>query len=165
MKKSVVLVVLLPLISQAQIRLCDTCPVPPAIDLSVSSDILHSQIERVLVDHTWMNSDEAILANMNRRADTILMSVNVPILQRFEFMAKIYRVVIDDYRSELAKAQLDARNADNSDDPTGFLHQGAKKIAGKKSTFKELIAEKQRALSRIIESRNKEMGELAEQVK
>lgn len=165
MKKTLVLIALLPVAAGAQIRLCDTCPAPPAIDLSVSSHILHSQIDRALGDHSWMNSEAAVLANMNRRIDTVLMSVNVPVLQRFEFMAKIYQVVIAEYRSELAKAQLDARNSDNSDDPTGYLYQAKKKIGARKATLKDLVAEKQRALARIIETRNKEMGELTEQVR
>jgi len=164
MRNSLVLIALLPVAAGAQMRLCDTCPDPPAIDLNIPAHLLHSQIERVLSDQHWMRSDEAILANMHRKVDTVLMSINVPVLQRFEFMSKIYQYVIADYRSELAKAELDARNPDAAEDPTGILHQGKSKLKGKRD-FTAIIAEKQRALDRVIESRNKEMGEMTEQVK
>jgi hypothetical protein len=165
MKKSLVLAMMLPLVSEAQIRLCDSCPAPPAIDLSLSGDAYHQQFERAFNDHSWLSSDEAALANLNRKVDTILMSINVPILQRFEFMAKIYQVVIADYRAELAQVQLEARSIDTSDDPTGYMHQAKLKLKGKKPDVKAIIAEKQRHIERLIEDRNREMGELAEQVK
>lgn len=168
MKKTLVLLALMPLAAGAQqIRLCDDCPEPPPIDLSLPNEIMHHEIQRVLNDVSWLASNEAAEANRLRamKFDTVLMSINVPILQRFEFMAKIWQVVIDDYRGELARAELDMRNTDNSDDPTGFMHQAALKFKGKKPDFKKIIAEKRRAIERCIESRNKEMGELAEQVK
>ena len=170
MKKSLVLIVISIAISarsQTTIRLCDTCPDPPAIDLRHTGEAFNQQFYRAFNDQSWLSSQEALEANRQRplHFDTVLVSINVPILQRFEFMAKIYQYVIADYRAELAKAELDGRNADNNDDPTGFTRQTASKLKGRKPDFKVLIAEKKRNLERVIESRNKEMGELAEQVK
>jgi hypothetical protein len=169
MKRSLVLIALLSSVAasaQIKIRLCDTCPDPPAIDLSRGGDEFYQQFSQAFNDNEWLLSPEAAKANRLRmlNVDTVLMSINVPVLQRFEFMSKIYQHVIADYRTELAKVELDARKVDNSDDPTGFAHQATLRLKGRKPDFKAIIAEKKRNLERVIENRNKEMGELTEMV-